>query len=243
MREPTSVGVVVPARDEADSIVACLAALARSAGRVPVPVRAVVVVNGTTDATARLARAAGARVVELGRAGVGAARAAGVEAALAGRDPDRTWLATTDADSLVPPDWLEHHLALASAGADAVVGTVRLAGPVLAAHHAWHQEYLAGLARAGHRHVHGANLSFSARAYVDVGGFTALPAHEDADLVQRLDASGRRVVRSVAAPVTTSARTTGRAPAGVARDLRVASSVHAGQRPATHGDPQAHGGA
>ena len=64
------------------------------------------VADRCTDATAGLARSAAVRVIttEVGR--VGGARRAGFIDLLAGADPARTWLATTDADSTVPKSWL-----------------------------------------------------------------------------------------------------------------------------------------
>jgi len=221
------VGVVVPARDEEDSLARCLAALDRAAGAVAVPVEIVVAVNATRDRSADVARAAGAIVVEIPLPGVGAARAAGASRLLEGRDAARTWLATTDADSVVPPGWLVHHLALAADGADAVVGTIRLDDAELDQHTAWWRRYLGGLSRTPHVHVHGANLAVRGSLYLQVGGFAAVPAHEDLDLVTRLDAATDRVVRTVVEPVLTSARTEGRTPRGVAHDLRAARAAPA----------------
>jgi hypothetical protein len=72
-------------------------------------------------------RAAGlpVRSVPVPRPGVGAARAAGVRAALAELGAD-LWLACTDADSEVPPDWLTRQLAHVRLGAEVVIGTVRV---------------------------------------------------------------------------------------------------------------------
>lgn len=224
MPEVDRIGVVVPARDEADHVGACLAALAEAARHVTVPVEVVVVVNATLDATAAVAQRHGARVMERAEPGVGAARAAGVAALLEDHDPTRTWIATTDADSRVPPGWLEHHLDLAAAGADAVVGTIVLPPGATRGHSAWWRHYQRGVDGASHRHVHGANLGLHASAYDSVGGFAPLAVHEDADLVRRMVAAGHRVVWTTEHPVVTSARLVGRAPSGVAADLRAWSA-------------------
>lgn len=224
MPEVDRIGVVVPARDEAAHVGACLAALAEAARNVTVPVEVVVVVNATLDATAAIARRHGARVLELSEPGVGAARAAGAAALLEGRDPTRTWIATTDADSRVPPAWLEHHLRLAAAGADAVVGTIVLPSDATPGHAAWWRHYQRGVDGGTHRHVHGANLGVHASAYRSVGGFATLPVHEDADLVHRVVAAGHRVVWTTEHSVVTSPRLVGRAPSGVAADLRAWSA-------------------
>lgn len=62
-RTPSSVAVVIPARDEEASIGALLASVA---AQVPAPAEVVVVDDGSTDATAAIASAAGARVVAAG---------------------------------------------------------------------------------------------------------------------------------------------------------------------------------
>ena len=41
-----------------------------------------------------------------------------------GSDPSAVWLATTDADTAVPPGWLRRQLEYADAGWDVVLGTV-----------------------------------------------------------------------------------------------------------------------
>src|SRR5699024_7601881 len=71
----------------------------------------------------------------------------------------------------------------------------------------------------GHRHIHGANIGISARAYRQLGGFDPLPVHEDVQLVRRAQAAGLTVAWSTAAPVMTSARRTARAPGGFAGHL------------------------
>jgi hypothetical protein len=78
-----------------------------------------------------VARQHGASVVTLGAGNVGAARAAGVREVLhtiRGLDPADVWLATTDADSVVPAGWLCQQARYAGQGWDAVVGTIQVAG-------------------------------------------------------------------------------------------------------------------
>jgi len=94
--------------------------------------------------------------------------------------PDAVWLATTDADSLVPEDWLSRQLAYASQGWDVVLGTVSVTDW---ASHPAHVPavYAARYASGGgpHPHVHGANLGIRASAYRAVGGFRPLRTAED----------------------------------------------------------------
>ncbi|WP_432511364.1 glycosyltransferase family 2 protein [Kineococcus sp. SYSU DK001] len=95
-----TLSVVVPAHDEARVLRRTLAALAAAAG--PETLEVVVVANGCTDGTADVARAAGARVVELGQASKAAALRAGDEAATVF---PRVYL---DADIVLTPGTLGH---------------------------------------------------------------------------------------------------------------------------------------
>ena len=99
--EPVS--VVVPARDEAGRVGACVAALLAQDAEVA---EVVVVDDGSRDGTAAVAAAAGARVEAApapgpGVAGKAAACAPGAARASAGR-----WLAFVDADVVLAPQAL-----------------------------------------------------------------------------------------------------------------------------------------
>jgi glycosyltransferase involved in cell wall biosynthesis len=211
-------GVVIPAHDEEDLLPSCLAAVWQAARQVTVPVHVVVVADACTDRTAERARGLGAAVVEIGARNVGAARAAGVAQVVRhtrNLDPATVWLATTDADTLVPRCWLTRQFEYAGQGWQAVAGTVTVAD--WAGHPApvpslFHQRYRAW--QGHHPHVHGANLGFTARAYLAAGGFKPLPTAEDHDLVNSLVAAGVPVLRTARIPVVTSARTHARAPSG-----------------------------
>ena len=128
------------------------------------------------------------------------------------------WLANTDADSVVPANWLEVQRAFADAGAAVVIGTVRPDFDDLTEMQrvAWLAGHIPGRPNG---HVHGANLGIRASAYLAAGGYHPLPEHEDADLVARLSRQGP-IVASDAAEVITSGRTFGRTPGGYARYLR-----------------------
>src|SRR5690606_39610339 len=77
------------------------------------------------------------------------------------------WLASTDADSKVPHDWLSAQL---QRGADAFCGTVRVADWLDFAERV-RAAFLAGEHyEDDHLHVHGANFGLSAAAYQAVGG-------------------------------------------------------------------------
>ncbi|GGL97125.1 glycosyl transferase [Nakamurella endophytica] len=224
-----AVAVVIPVRDEEALLAACLESVAVARGRLAehrpeVRSTVVVVLDRCTDGSAAIAAAApGVQVLVSHHGQVGAARAQGVGWALArwtGRDAAAaTWIANTDADSLVPASWLLHHLGTADGGADLLLGTVRpqpadLPAPALAAWRARHP------ATDGHPRVHGANLGVRGSAYVAAGGFPDVAEHEDVRLVEQVRARGGLAVASAGDPVTTSGRTTGRTPGGFAGYLR-----------------------
>jgi glycosyltransferase involved in cell wall biosynthesis len=212
-----------PAHDEAPSIGDAVDALLRAARVARTPLRVIVVADACGDGTAEVARRRGAEVLEIGARSVGAARRAGFELALAGhRSPERLWLATTDADTLVPPTWFARQLRHRAQGAEMVLGTVGVGRASLAEPRRtrWRAAYALGVHRGFHEHVHGANLSMTARAYLALGGFRPLPRDEDVDLCLRAAAAGMRVVRPPTLTVVTSGRLTGRAPGGFAHFLK-----------------------
>lgn len=230
--------VVIPAHNEQVLLPAALAAVDRAARHPALASTRLVVVVTTdacTDGTQEVARRAGALIAPLDARSPGPARAAGVALALhtLGLDPARVWIASTDADSEVPPRWLAHQRACAREGWEAVVGTVRphrwppALGGVIRDHI---RSYEAAGGHGGgpdlHPHVHGANLGVRADAYEHVGGFPALATGEDHALVGALQAGGHRVLRTRRFPVLTSARLTARARGGYGAHLeRLAQDV------------------
>jgi glycosyltransferase involved in cell wall biosynthesis len=218
------VGVIVPAHNEQELLPACLASL-RQAKRIlrGTPVHLVVVADACRDQTAAAARRGGASVVRIDARSVGAARAAGAREVLrraAHLDPADIWLATTDADTVVPASWLRQQASYASQGWDAVVGTVRVAdwsGYQPGTRSQFRERYDGGT--GPHPHVHGANLGIRASAYLMADGFPAVPTAEDHALVAALTAGGSRVLRTRALSVVTSARRAARAPHGFGQYL------------------------
>lgn len=213
--------VAVPARDEEATLEACLESIRVACAQAPVPATVVVVLDACVDDSATIARRQpSVLALERDHANVGLARQDAVEAGLraAGTDPARTWIAFTDADTVVPRGWLLAHLDAATT-ADAFVGAVipQLADLDAARRGVWRRSHPPG-ATLGH--VHGANLGVRASAYLAVGGTLPLAVGEDVDLVARLRAAGHPVAESERHPVRTSARLQGRAPGGYATYLR-----------------------
>jgi glycosyltransferase involved in cell wall biosynthesis len=222
------VDVVVPAHDEERDLPRCVAALRAAAAHPDLAgarVRIAIVLDSCSDRTGDVAEKAlrgydDARIVECRVRSAGAARAVGTRTLLAedaGRDPAAIWIATTDADTRVPRDWLALQVAGARAGADAIAGIVEVDD--------WSQQpsavrdrFLARYASlgtgAGHGHVHGANLGVRASALAAAGGMPSLALAEDHALVDGLIATGAMILRSGDVRVRTSARREARAPGG-----------------------------
>ena len=227
MTAPRALAVVVPARVEERLLPACLDSLERathelSRAHPATACRVFVVLDSCTDGTAGVvAGRAGVTAVPVSAGQVGAARSAGVDAAArwaSDCDPARVWIASTDADTVVPPHWLTAQVALAAEGHELVVGTV-LPDPLdlTAREHAlWLERHVLA---DDHEHVHGANLGFALAAYLAVGGFAHLPVHEDVDLVGRLRGAGVAWRATGGMAAVTSGRRAARAPHGFAAYL------------------------
>lgn len=216
-RAPRAVAIIVPASDEQDTIGECVRSVRVAASTLPASVsfQVLVVADACTDKTERRAARAGAATLAVNWHNVGHARAAGTEAVLHRWGSEGVWIACTDADSIVPPQWLAAQLQAAARGWDAVAGTVQLTDESVREAFEAHYRPV-----AGHSHAHGANLSVRADAYQQIGGFPPLATGEDEALLSRLHRSGFRVLATAEQPVRTSARLHGRAPAGFAEDLR-----------------------
>lgn len=210
------IGVVVPAHNEEDYLLACIRSL-QLAARHPAlgeeRVRILVVLDDCTDSSATIAKLAGAEYLAIRSRNVGAARAAGAEWLLA---RGARWLAFTDADSEVGAGWLTAQIGL---NADMVCGTVEIAdwdGLSVKVRETFESSYCD---HDEHRHIHGANLGISAWAYQLSGGFKSQTAHEDVCLVQASLAAGHNIAWSARPRVKTSARLQARAPEGFATYL------------------------
>lgn len=224
--------VVIPAQDEEDCIGACLNSVAQAlnhAAAVCASHRVVVTADSCSDDTASAAEGAmqslrlSGRVILSAAGSAARARHAACEAACEDAGPG-TWVATTDADSIVPPDWLATQLALADKGADAVAGEVALgqSEELPPQVRAWYAGLLASRrdSTGGHSGVYGANLGVTWESLNGIGGIPDVTCGEDRELVRRLRQSGAVVATPTHPVVTTSARLLGRAQGGLADLLR-----------------------
>ncbi len=238
-------GVVVgvPAHDEADTVVDCLTSIDRAAHAVPgVQVVVVLAADRCTDrtvprASSTILRAARQLVIPGRWGSAGGARAAAIRRgreALSGLTAgSQIWIATTDADTVVPTEWLVRQLEHAAAGADAVAGIIELRDD----HHRspGAERSFRSLYRledgVPHEHVHGANLGVRADWYDVVGGFESVGVAEDHRLWHALGRAGAQCLSTIDVRVATSARLHSRAPGGFADTLRAAVAL-AGKAPA-----------
>jgi len=214
------IAVIVSAHNDEKHLGACLRAVREASRRRRLGgevVLRLVVLDTCTDGSAGIARDCGVHMLRLQACNIGAARALGAQWAI---ERGARWLAFTDADSVVAPDWLSAQLAL---GADAVCGTmaVRDWGQDVQHSERMRRHYDATYTDAdGHQHIHGANLGVSADAYRRAGGFQPLASSEDVALVRALQACGATIAWSAAPRVATTAQRLFRAPSGFGATLQ-----------------------
>jgi glycosyltransferase involved in cell wall biosynthesis len=209
------IGVVIPVHDEEKLLGDCLDAVRRAAMDPLLdaePVEIVVVLDACADRSAAIAIQHKAQIVSLHARCVGAARALGASLAL---DNGARWIAFTDADTIVPMNWLSAQLDL---DADATCGQVSIedwSGYPSGVRERYLREYSANAC-----HIHGANLGISAAAYQTVGGVAALKLGEDVALVSSLLERKADVRFAGPARVSTSARWESTIEGGFASVLR-----------------------
>lgn len=225
------VGVVIPACNEEETVVAAIHAVQTALRQAALSDRSwiVVVCDSCVDRTRSLASAAlegNGEVLDCQASSAGAARRLGVATVLAhfaATPLDHLWIANTDADTCVSEDWIQHQLRYADQGCAGVAGIVSV--DAVATCNAYQlRELFAGYeiyADGSHPHVHGANMGVRADAYVDAGGWSDKALAEDHCLWDRLKRCHWPVIASAASVVTTSGRLIGRARGGFADSLRL----------------------
>lgn len=186
------VTLVIPAYNEAAYIGATVDAARRYGGGFK---EIVVVDNASTDATAEVARAHGARVVHEPHKGLTAARQAGLEAT------SGEWIAYIDADTLLSPEWLavaervlrEHPDAVSLSGPRRYFGAARWR--LSLANALWLMAPL--IYRFVGYMILGGNFIAKRSALGAIGGFDRSIAFygEDTDLARRLSTVGKELFR------------------------------------------------
>jgi hypothetical protein len=236
--------VAIPARDEAENIAACLAAME---GQTCLPHAVVLLLNNCADATEAIARKMALpfhldiRSVTLSpeEANAGTARRLAMDhaARLAGADGI---ILTTDADATVPPEWVALNLRALAAGADAVCGRALLnprdADGIPAHLHAddvlecMYSDLLDAIASSlcpddadplpRHTEASGASIALSVRAFYRAGGIPRVATGEDRALIAALRRVDARIRHDLDIRVTVSGRIVGRAAGGMADTIR-----------------------
>jgi glycosyltransferase involved in cell wall biosynthesis len=238
------VAVAIPVRDEANRIGECLSALARQSVRAD---HVVLLLNNCTDGTAEVVKALPRAPHQLhliecnlypssASAGVARGLAMKYAAALVGKGA----ILTTDADAVVPDNWIEANLGAMKQGADAVCGRAVI-DPIealLIPPHL-HQDDAREVAYASlldeiesiilpdpadpwprHREDSGASIAITASMFRRVGGVPCLSSGEDRALIRMLRTIDAQVRHDPNISVIVSGRIEGRAQGGMADAIR-----------------------
>ncbi len=238
--------VAIPVRDEADRIAACLKALDRQDRR---PNAVLLLLNNCTDATEKIAHQLAPslrfelklvrRELPPSRANAGNARSIAMALA-AGLAGPAGVLLTTDADAVVPSDWVRRNLAGLRQGADLVCGRI-MVDPVEAAmipahlhaddklecslislldDMAWIIDPDLNDPPDRHTEASGASLAVSVAAFDRAGGIPPVASGEDRAFVDALRRIDARIRHDPEIKVIVSGRIEGRARDGMADAIR-----------------------
>lgn len=177
-----SISVVIPVRDDAEMLARALQAL--SAQHRP-PDEIVVVDNGSSDASAAIARDGGTRVVADARRGIPSAAATGYDAARC------DIIARIDADTVCPPTWLadiERHFTR-EPDLDLLTGGAEFYGANALVHRLGEVLYIGGMYWSmtpylGHPPVFGSNFAMRREVWAELGSEVHREngVHDDLDL-------------------------------------------------------------
>lgn len=236
--------VAIPLRDEAERIGACIAALDRAAAGWAGRVVVVAFANGCADDSVAVLDGLRPRHLTLRRlaatllppnAHAGWARRLALDAAADMLDAPDDLLMSTDADTLVAPDWFAANARRLAQGWDAVAGRAVTTRAERAAHGGRAKRRLDALGRyytlldrlraatrpdaepwPRHYYEGGASIALTLDLYRRIGGAPTPPLAEDRALFERIRGVGGRVCHPVDVRAFTSARADGRAPGGMA---------------------------
>ena len=157
------VSVVIPVKDDGRELARCLRALAHQTRQAD---EIIVVDNGSSDASARIAQDAGARVVRCEEAGIPAASAMGYDSA------SGEIILRLDADCVPGEDWVKAmadafarrpEISAFTAGAHFIDGPRWLRAPLIRVYLGMYAAV--GILSLGHLPLFGSNLAFRADAW------------------------------------------------------------------------------
>lgn len=236
-----AISVIMPVHNEAGTVGSAVCAVADAARQVDLPVSLTVVFDRCTDTSEKQVEDVRGYCAELEIrtlsgyfAHIGAVRNAGVAdattwGAASGTALERHWTAHTDADSLVPPQWLSYQRDDADAGHDLVIGTVTPdEAPDSETVRLWSARHTLD---EGHTSVHGGNLGVRLDRLLAVGGFAGIAVGEDVATVRLLKDIGVPWTATDRGRVLTSARRTSRVSGGFADYLRDMDTQASGTEP------------
>jgi len=249
---PSSVIVGIPVRDEEALLFACLDAL-RHQQSAQWTIDIILLFDGCEDAGLVLAKryqqafpSVRLHIAEQSRSAkphAGRARQAALDLCYhLCTEPARTIIATTDADSIVAPDWVKRNVA-ALRTAHVAAGWARLADVEnVAPRRAQLESYWNKLHRLrceidpisydpypSHRYIGGASLAFHAAVYPELRSSLLRVSGEDEAFVHAARLAGYKIRCDPEIAVETSARLIGRATHGLA-DALVGNSKEATQK-------------
>ncbi|MBO4354907.1 MAG: glycosyltransferase [Methanomicrobium sp.] len=183
------ISVVIPTFNEEENITACLTSLCNQT--IPRSDYELIVVDGgSKDKTRELAEKLADTVIIQTSKRVGGARNDGAKLA------DAKILATTDADCIIPPEWLETVLASFEKN-DKIVqlyGTVTPLEPGLKfKFYLWLANQFSRLGYYTHTlyYTLGCNTAFVKEAYDSIGGYKCIDAGDDLEIAQRMRKIGK----------------------------------------------------
>lgn len=184
-----SISFVVPVRNDAERLRACLARI-RESTPTGIGIEIVVADNGSTDASPRVARNAGARLLELPGLRVGELRNRAARAATG------DILAFVDADNEIQSEWIDAAIdALSSRSIAAVGAPYHAPSPGTWVQRCYDRLRKHPTSREPAEWLGSGNMAVRRAAFEEVGGFDVdLETCEDVDLCRKLRAAGYALV-------------------------------------------------
>lgn len=194
MAEKPFVSIVIPAFNEEENIALCLAAIVGQ--KTDLPIEVIVVDNNSTDDTSKIAKSfeklLNIQVIKEKKKGRGAARFTGFKKA------QGKIIFSTDADAIVPPNWVEAYMKHFRKDKKVVAVTgipqIRDLDPIKnTAFNLTIPQFLRfNYISFGHPGLSGFSFAIKKAAYEEAGGFDPVTdCYEDLELAHRVDKVGK----------------------------------------------------